>query len=202
MKIISFLLAKIYISLKKAYDSYKQNIYKEYTNLSIGNNVRITETAVIPKDIGHIIIGDRSWISCVFNIFPHNQDAHINIGEDCYIGDESRLWCAKEIIIGNRVLISHNVNIFDTTTHPINKDIRFLHETIVKTQGLPKESFDTIYEAPVTIEDDVWIGCNVIILKGISIGSGSIIAASSVVTKNVPPNVLVGGNPAKVLKQL
>ena len=55
---------------------------------------------------------------------------------------------------------------------------------------------------PITIGDDVWIGCNSIILKGVKIGNGSIVAAGSVVTKSVPPFSLVAGNPAKIVKEL
>ncbi len=54
---------------------------------------------------------------------------------------------------------------------------------------------------PVKIGDNVWIGCNSIILKGITIGNGAVVAAGSIVTKDVPPKVLVGGNPAKVIKE-
>jgi acetyltransferase-like isoleucine patch superfamily enzyme len=54
---------------------------------------------------------------------------------------------------------------------------------------------------PIVIEDNVWIGCNVIILKGVTIGAGSIVAAGSIVTKNVPADSIVAGNPAKVIKE-
>lgn len=60
---------------------------------------------------------------------------------------------------------------------------------------------NAIRTAPVTVEDRVWIGCNVIVLSGVTIGTGSIIAAGSVVTKDVPPHSLVAGNPAKVIRE-
>ena len=55
---------------------------------------------------------------------------------------------------------------------------------------------------PVMIEDDVWIGCNAIILRGVTIGAKSIVGAGSVVTQNVPPSVLVAGNPAQIIKSV
>jgi Acetyltransferase (isoleucine patch superfamily) len=59
-----------------------------------------------------------------------------------------------------------------------------------------------MHPAPIVLEDDVWIGSGSIILKGITIGEGSVVAAGSVVTKDVSPNVIVGGNPARVLKEI
>ena len=68
--------------------------------------------------------------------------------------------------------------------------------------GHPKENIFDIKASPVVIDDDVWIGFNCTILKGVKIGKGSVIAACSVVTKDVPPNVIVAGNPAKIVKSI
>ena len=67
---------------------------------------------------------------------------------------------------------------------------------------LLEKDWKNIEVSPTIIEDDAWIGVNVIILKGLTIGKGAIIGAGSVVTKNVPPMTLVAGNPAKVIKEL
>ncbi|NVO02172.1 MAG: hypothetical protein HXX09_05670 [Bacteroidetes bacterium] len=67
--------------------------------------------------------------------------------------------------------------------------------------GIRKEK-ENIITAPIIINDFVWINFNAIILKGVTIGEGAIIAAGAVVTKDVPPFTLVGGNPARVIKQL
>ena len=144
----------------------------------------------------------RTWLYGSIMIFPHNKDCKVQIGKDCYIGDHTRIWCGKSVKIGNRVLIAHNVNIFDTTTHPINKKIRYEHELFVKEKGMPDIKYDTIEETPVEIGNDVWIGCNSIILKGVKIREGVIVAAGSVVTRDVPANVMVAGNPAKIIKKL
>jgi maltose O-acetyltransferase len=67
---------------------------------------------------------------------------------------------------------------------------------------MPTDQYPGIFENVVVIHDDVWIGCNSIILKGVEIGERAIVSAGSVVAKSVSPNVLVVGNPAKVVKNL
>ena len=67
---------------------------------------------------------------------------------------------------------------------------------------MEKKNWDNVDISPTIICDDAWIGVNVIILKGVEIGAGAIVAAGAVVTKNVPPMTLVAGNPANVIKEL
>lgn len=201
-KILCKLLNKLYSKLQIAHEQASREKICGFSNVTMGNNVRISSDFLLPKKVGKIDIGSNTWINGMINMFPHNKDVHLSIGDDCYIGDYTRIWCAKKIIIGNRVLIAHNVNIFDTTTHPLDKNVRYQHELVVKKQGFPLEKYDTLSDAAVEIGNDVWIGCNCIILKGVKIGDGAIVAAGSVVTKDVPSDVVVGGNPAKIVKRL
>ena len=201
-KIICSLFASVFSLSQRAYFEHKKKRIEEYSNVSLGVKARICDKAEVTNGVGKIYIGDRTWLCGIINMFPHNENSQFAIGEDGYIGEGTRIWCSNKIIIGDRVLIAHNVNIFDTTTHPIDKNIRFIHENAVKDNGLPKEKYDSIGEAPIKIEDDVWIGCNAIILKGVTIGEGSIVSLGSVVTKDIPPNCMVAGNPAKVIKKL
>lgn len=201
-KLSQRLWAGIYNRGKRAASKQRIDILKIKENVHIGDGVRFGDNAYLSDAGRSITIGDRTWFDGILNMFPHNSDCALMIGSDSYVGENSRIWCSKSITIGNRVLIAHDVNIFDNTTHPIDKKHRYEHECILKTQGMPNVKFPTIEEAPVEISDDVWIGCNSIILKGVYIGSGSIVAAGSVVTKDVPANVMVAGNPARVIKQL
>ncbi|HBB35152.1 MAG TPA: acyltransferase [Cyanobacteria bacterium UBA8803] len=117
----------------------------------------------------------------------------IEIGEWCFVGEGSKIWSAEKIKIGNRVLISHNVNIHDTNSHPFNAQARHQHYVEIVQRGHPRTA-NNIVSSPVIIEDDVWIGFNSIILRGVKIGYGSIIGAGSIVTKEVPPNSLFINN--------
>lgn len=146
-----------------------------------------------------IKIGSNTIIAGHLLTFKHG--GKIQIGEWCYIGENSRIWSANKIRIGSRVLISHGVNVHDTDSHSLDAYERHQHFVSIATVGHP-ESVPNISSAPVLVEDDVWIGCNATILKGVRIGRASIIAAGSVVTKNVPEKVLIAGNPARVIREL
>lgn len=150
------------------------------------------------NDPGDIIIGKDSYISGELKTL--NYGGRIVIGENSYIGSNTKLWSGEAITIGNNVLVSHNVHIIDTTSHETNHLERansFINSISTGGTYLDKGSVIT---APITIEDHVWISFNCIILKGVKIGKGAIIAAGSVVTKDVNPFTLVGGNPAKLIK--
>lgn len=113
--------------------------------------------------------------------FGNEGFCEIVIGSNTSIGDRTEIHAGKKVEIGSGCNISWDVCIMDRDYHKFNS----------QTEEIK----------PVKICNDVWIGCNVIILKGITIGEGAVIAAGSVVTKDVAPKTLVGGNPAKVLKE-
>jgi len=98
--------------------------------------------------------------------------------------------CVSEnISIGNNVSIGANTTVIDTNFHPLNSIDRRIN---------PQEGLS----CPVKIEDDVFIGMNCLILKGVTIGKGSVIGGCSVVTKSIPPFSIAAGNPAKVIKKI
>lgn len=125
---------------------------------------------------------------------------NITIGDSCFVGEDSRIYSAGSISIGNRVLVAHGCNIFDSNIHSTNPLERHL-EFIQNTTG-PLVRLHDIKAGFVTIEDDVWIGASAIILKNVVIGKCSIIGAGSVVTKDVPPYSIAVGNPAAVVKKV
>lgn len=94
----------------------------------------------------------------------------------------------SSITIGKRVLIGTGVEIFDSDFHGLN----------INERGLSQAG----WAKPVVIEDDVFIGSNVRILKGVSIGKGTVIANSSIVVKDIPPGVIAGGNPARIIRSI
>lgn len=98
-----------------------------------------------------------------------------------YINNNVTIDCYKAISIGENVVISKGVTIRDSDNHAINSNKHI--------------------SAPIVIGNKVWIGLNVIILKGVHIGDGAVVAAGAVVTHDVPSNALVGGVPAKIIKE-
>jgi acetyltransferase-like isoleucine patch superfamily enzyme len=166
------------------------------------NGAKLFPSARIFNILGkpeNIVIGENSFIRGELLTFAHG--GKISIGNYCYVGEGTRIWSAGSIEIGDRVLISHNVNIFDNDTHPID-DANARHKQfkeIIKT-GHPKEI--DLKERPVTICNDALIGCNSIILKGVTIGVGAVVGAGSVVCNDVAPFTIVAGNPARPVRTL
>lgn len=131
-------------------------------------------------------------------VFAHGGS--ISVGEWCFVGKGTRVWSAGSIDIGDRVLISHNVNIFDSLTHPLSARKRHSQFKAIMLTGHPSDI--DLGEQPVTIANDAWVGANACVLRGVSIGEGAVVAAGSVVTKDVPPYTIVAGNPARVIRGL
>jgi acetyltransferase-like isoleucine patch superfamily enzyme len=170
-------------------------------NYCIDATTVLYETARIVNnlpDISAIEIGAFAHIKGELLTFGHG--GKITIGEYCYVGEQCHIWSAQQITIGNRVLISHNVNIFDNSTHPINPSLRHQQFKHIITTGQPKNL--DLLEQPVVIGDDVWIGCMSIILKGVTIGRGAVIGAGSVVTRDIPPFTIAAGNPAQIIREI
>ena len=154
------------------------------------------------NDKSLIKIGENRVILGELAIFAYG--GKIEIGKDCYMGEGTRIRSANSIKIGNEVIIADDVNIYDTDAHSLNYVLRqkeFMEVLILN--NLIKDAKDVdIQSAPVVIEDHVWIGFNVAILKGVTIEKGAIIGAGSVVTQDVEPFTVVAGNPAKIIKRL
>ena len=115
------------------------------------------------------------------------KNAQLFIGNDCAFSG-TVINADKSIIIGNRDFCGANVTICDSDRHPLDAKLRVLnHKGEVGS---------------VRIENDVWLGMNVVVMKGVAIGKGTVIAANSVVVKDIPCNVVAGGIPAVVLKEI
>jgi acetyltransferase-like isoleucine patch superfamily enzyme len=126
----------------------------------------------------------------------------ISIGERCFVGEGSRIWSAANIKVGNYVLISHGVNIYDSNTHSTSwQDRRIEINDRLPQISSVNHNFD-LKASPIVIEDDVWIGCNALILKGVRIGRGSIIGASAVITRDIPSFSVVVDKPDLIIKSL
>ena len=102
----------------------------------------------------------------------------------------------QQLTIGDFCSIGENVTFVVCADHPVNHISTFPF----KVKCLKTESREATSKGDIILEDDVWIGQNAMILSGVTIGQGAIVAANSTVTKDVPPYAIVGGNPAKVIK--
>lgn len=132
-----------------------------------------------------------------------------SLGEQgtCSVGDFTLLngaliMASERIEIGSHCLISWNVGIADSDFHPVDAAQRRIDTMALAPffEGRPPRP--EIKTAPVKIHDNVWIGMNAVILKGVTIGENSVVAAGSVVSRSVPANVVVAGNPATIVKEL
>jgi acetyltransferase-like isoleucine patch superfamily enzyme len=128
------------------------------------------------------------------------QSGSIEVGDWGFVGPGTRIWSSEMIRIGHRVLISHNVNIFDSLTHPISPSERHAHFKLIATIGHPLNV--KLDGHPIKIEDDVWIGAGSSVLRGVTIGRGAIVGAGAVVTNDIAEYSIVGGNPASVIRVL
>jgi acetyltransferase-like isoleucine patch superfamily enzyme len=110
------------------------------------------------------------------------RNGHLSIGTGTYLNRNATVVCDEHVSIGRNCAISWDVVILDTDQH--------------EREGLGPST------APVVIEDDVWIGCRTIVLKGVTIGRGAVVGAGSIVTRDVPAGTLVVGQPARVVRSL
>jgi acetyltransferase-like isoleucine patch superfamily enzyme len=168
------------------------NIHKKAKLFPSCNVVNLRSPSSIKVGANTLVLGE---------LLTFAHQGQIEVGESCFIGENSRIWSAASVTIGNRVLISHNVNIHDTDGHPVDAQLRHEHFNQISTVGHPIEQ-DCLPSSPVCIQDDVWIGFNCTILKGVTVGQGAIIGASSVVTKDVLANTIVAGNPACFIRKV
>ncbi|TGM56507.1 DapH/DapD/GlmU-related protein [Leptospira adleri] len=174
-----------------------------YWNVSVGKNPSIFGKVIVSKFPGsEIQIGDNfisvsdSFRSSASSIFAPTRlktlspDAQILIGKNVGINGASITARSKTIKIGNNTMLAPNVTIMDSSFH-----------ALWPPEGrLTNPEFES--DENVSVGDNVWVGSQVMILKGVTIGNNSVIGAGSLVTKSIPENCLAAGNPAKVIRIL
>lgn len=130
----------------------------------------------------------------IFSPFYCEYGKNIKVGKECFVNYNSVFLDVCTITLGNNVLIGANV-VLATPNHPIVAEERICN-------NYPDGYHNLEYSSPITIEDNCWICSSVTICGGVTVGKNSVIAAGSVVTKDVPPNSLVKGVPAKVIRKI
>ena len=156
----------------------KANV-RSFGTSTVGNRL----IGATPRNTSTIVkLGDNSTLVLNNSIIGRGvaivclANASVEIGAGSYVTDTSKILSSRSITIGCRCAVSWNVTFMDDDGHGRERS------------------------APIVIEDDVWIGCNAMILKGVTIGKGSVIAAGAVVTRSCAPRSLVAGIPAKTIK--
>ena len=145
-----------------------------------------------------LLIGrDCTLDHCQFSL---GKSARISIGDQCYLTSVI-LMSESEIRIGNRVMIGWNSALADSDFHPIDPALR-IQDALALSPDPAGWTRPPIESKPIIIEDNVWIGPMVTILKGVTIGSGAFVEPGSMITRDVPPATRVGGNPATILGKI
>lgn len=182
--------------LRQVFDTGVARFYALWWKISVGKATKFRGWPIFRRyPTARIAIGDN----CIFNSAEWSNTIGINRrcfisatrGAEICIGNNSGfsgavIAASNSIRIGNRVLCGSNCTIVDTDRHPAEMDARLRREI---AQALP-----------IVVEDDVFLGMNVTVLKGSHIGRGAVIAANSVVTGKIPAGVIAAGSPAKVIK--
>ena len=132
-----------------------------------------------------------------------NEGGEIRV-RNCQFYSGTRLEVGKRALlrIGNGTYLNRNTTVIADELVDIGRDCRISWDVVIMDSDLHPLPDGTLDTRPVVIEDNVWIGCRSIILKGVRVGAGAVIAAGAVVTKDVPPFTAVGGVPARVLHEI
>jgi acetyltransferase-like isoleucine patch superfamily enzyme len=184
----------------------KQMIYKILRKLNLNKcltqgrrcrfytNTKIYNHSCNPSSIN---LGNGVFIDAILEVYEHGK---LFIDDYTFVGN-SRIFCANQVFIGKGCWIADHVFIMDSNLHPISPKQR-LEDAVNFSKGIFPDVYTGIPNASVIIENSVWIGVNSVVLKGVTIGEGAIVGAGSVVTKDVPAWTIVGGNPAKVIREI
>jgi acetyltransferase-like isoleucine patch superfamily enzyme len=179
-----------------------------WTDGELPANVRIGLNSILTSD--HAFKRFRSRRSPALTIGAHctmdgvhfalGVEGQVEIGDYCYFTN-AILLCELEVRIGSYVVVGWNATIADSDFHPIEPAERIADAIACSPLGKGRRRPEIVRRA-VVIEDDVWIGPNATILKGVRLGSGAFVEPGALVTRDVPARARVAGNPAQVIGEV
>jgi acetyltransferase-like isoleucine patch superfamily enzyme len=146
----------------------------------------------------NVIIGNNCYLQC--KIVIHSKNVIVKIGDRVFIGPGTTLFCNESIEIKDDVMISWGCTLIDTNAHSLKSEER-KNDVSDWMKGWQFKNWSVVESKPIVIESNAWIGFNSIVMKGVTIGKGAVVAAGSVVSKDVENYTIVGGNPAKYIKK-
>jgi maltose O-acetyltransferase len=166
-----------------------------HREIRVGRNARF-HVPVRSNGRGRIVIGDDNVFGFPLShrlgngeilLQARTSEAEILIGRNNIINNNSAIYCIQRVVIGDDCLVGDSVTIYDSDFHNLQPEARKAPQLL---------------SSPVVIGNNVWIGSRAMILKGVTIGDGSVIGAMSIVTRPVPPRRVAVGNPAKIIREL
>ena len=182
------------IQLRNIRKSFEQNAkIEQTTNFMLGASCRnnsAKENITLGK---HTLVGGT--LIALFG-------GEITIGDNVYIGQGTSIQAKEKIVVSSNVIIANDVILLDNNNHPVSPEMRLKMSACGDFINDELWSWKYAESAPVVIEENVWIGRDARIMKGVTVGKGSVVALGAVVTHNVPAYCVVAGNPARVVKEL
>lgn len=166
------------------------------SSVQVAPSARVNWRGLKQRPPGRLVIGEGSIFEG--SIASDREGTTVLIGQRSFIGN-SMLVTAERIEIGDDVLVSWGCTIVDHDSHNLHWSRR---QDDVAQYREGRKRWDGITIRPVSIGNRAWIGFNVIVLKGVRVGEGAVVAAGSVVTRDVEPFTLVAGNPARVIRRI
>jgi acetyltransferase-like isoleucine patch superfamily enzyme len=170
-------------------------LWTRWLKLRLGDRVQfgrnfVTNHRLVVRGPGRVVFGDNinAWSHAEKTVLiTYSPDAVITIGDGCRLSGAG-IQAYRRVDVGPRCMVSSTIMI-DTDFHNLDPELRHDPDAPVAC-------------APIVLEENVWVAGQTAILKGVTIGTNSVVAFRAVVTKDVPPNVVVAGNPARVVKEL
>lgn len=169
-----------------------KGLYDDYITFLVKRKLASCGTNLRARNPREFFLGKGAEVHVGNNVllerkvrFSLGENARVYVGDNTYLADFSNVLAIQEVNIGKNCAISWHVLFMDTSSHPFGY----------------KGEIPSTKVAPILVEDHVWIGCRAVILKGVTIGTGAIVANNAIVTKDVPPGTMVAGNPARVIKE-
>lgn len=174
------------------YRKRQRELQQRYMSIGAGTILQLSDCLnfrLTPEDRKYVTIGDSGLIKAQFTFETPQGEVHI--GNNTLIGGEQFI-CRTRIDVGNDVTMAWGITLYDHGSHSTNWEYRkhdneqCYQDYVTTGNNIAHKDWSHVNSAPIVIEDKVWIGMDVLVLKGVTIGEGSVVAARSVVTKSPP----------------
>ncbi len=165
---------------------------------SCGSGTKLVGMVEVRIPGGEVVIGSGCLMEGL--LATERKESRISIGNNVYIGSGTILDCALSVIIEDDVLFSYQCIVADCDNHSVFPELRV--GDLRQWMNGTRTNWELASMAPIRICRGAWIGARAMILKGVTVGEGAVVAMGSVVTRDVPPRTIVAGNPARVIRPI